>query len=125
MISITKIFKFSAAHWLSNHNGLCKNLHGHNYKLEITVKGDVKNKPDTSDVGMVMDFGVMKEIVRINVVRRLDHQSLNRFFPNPTCELMVEWVVNTLRSCFLSRGVRLEKVRLWETDTCYAEWKEC
>ena len=60
IIRITKEFQFEMAHALVGYDGPCKNIHGHSYKLDVTVKGMVKNGTSDSDEGMVIDFGIIK-----------------------------------------------------------------
>ena len=73
MIRITKEFKFEMAHALHAYDGLCKNIHGHSYRLWVTVKGKVKNDHGHTKDGMVMDFGGLKEIVKPEIVDKYDH----------------------------------------------------
>src|SRR5437667_8964526 len=54
---VTKIFHFESAHHLPGHRGKCAHLHGHSYRLEVTIRGPIKDMPGESDHGMVMDFG--------------------------------------------------------------------
>ncbi|MBR6908475.1 6-carboxytetrahydropterin synthase, partial [bacterium] len=58
MLTVTKIFKFEAAHWLPFYDGACHNLHGHSYKLEVTVTGEVKENVKNPQCGMIIDFSV-------------------------------------------------------------------
>ena len=77
MITITKIFEFAAGHHLPHHKGLCKGQHGHNYFLYVEVGRDIiKDGPQT---GMIMDFGVLKSIVKKEILDKLDHSYLNDF----------------------------------------------
>jgi 6-pyruvoyltetrahydropterin/6-carboxytetrahydropterin synthase len=117
MVSITKIFKFEAAHYLPSYVGKCHNIHGHSYCLEIEVSSPIVT--EGSGQGMIMDFGLLKEIVERDVISFCDHEHLNSIFSNPTAENMVFWVKERL----LDSLPGLVRVRLWETDTCYAEWK--
>lgn len=120
MISVTKIFEFAAAHCLPNHEGLCQNLHGHGFRLEIEVTGQVKTEgPET---GMIIDFSDLKEIVNDLIISRLDHSYLNDKFANPTAETMVERIADLLQSEWIL-SCSLVRVRLWETPTSYAEWR--
>ena len=73
---IGKIFTFDAAHHLPKHIGQCKNLHGHTYKLEVEIIGDITLKEHSTIDGMVMDFGELKRIVNHSVVDPLDHRDL-------------------------------------------------
>jgi 6-pyruvoyltetrahydropterin/6-carboxytetrahydropterin synthase len=131
-ITVVKEFTFEASHYLPDHPGKCKNLHGHTYKLQVGVKGEVDPK-----TGMVVDFGRLKELVDSIIVEKLDHYHLNSLsfihsdlqdFPSrlPTAEQMVKWIVLTLNSYFLDEWeglVLLSFVRLYETPTSYAEWR--
>ena len=119
MITITKIFRFEASHSLPKHKGKCKNLHGHSYKLEVTVGSKQLNEKD-----MVMDFGDLKKIVNKEIIDKLDHQHLNQFYDNPTAENMVIDFFNKINDgLFGFNFVFLDSIRLWETDTCHADWK--
>lgn len=120
MILITKIFKFDAAHTLPQYDGKCRNLHGHAYKLEVTVAGSIQ-RGNSSEYGMIMDFSRLKEIVKEHVIDKLDHSYLNDI-PGlyPTAELMLEWICEQLHSCRLN----IVRVRLRETDTSYVEWRK-
>lgn len=136
--TVTKIFTFDSAHRLPDYDGKCADLHGHTYKLEITVSGN----PTVSDIvskirkkkidfgkpyeGMVCDFSHLSIIVNKLIIDKLDHKNLNSIFEIPTAENMVEWIFNVLWAVFEGR---LKKVRLWETPTSYAEvnlesWEE-
>ncbi|MFV0484259.1 MAG: 6-carboxytetrahydropterin synthase QueD [Bacteroidales bacterium] len=140
-IRVTKFFDFEMAHILHNYDGLCKNLHGHSYKLYITVLGEPINDPNNKKNGMVVDFSELKKIVKTQVVDRLDHSiAVSKYSPiekleqlgemyerhhifdfQPTCENMVVWIANELRS-LLPEGKELFSVRLDETASAYAEW---
>ena len=123
MREVGKIFSFSAGHRLPSHNGLCKNQHGHNYKLEVRVSG-LTNKQETSPSwGMIIDFGDLKKIVKQAVLDFHDHTYLNDRYPNPTAENMVYSIAKTIASK-LPSGRKLTMVKLWETEDCYAIWKE-
>ena len=117
MISITKLFEFEAAHFLPHHEGLCKHMHGHSYKLEVEVTCP------TLTNGMICDFAELKERVK-GIVESYDHKVLNDYFPNPTAELMLETIANDLNVIFdYHTNLNLVRVRLWETSKSYAEWK--
>lgn len=74
-MKITKRFTFEAGHRLSNHDGKCRRPHGHSYKLEITLDGDIDLRPIASG-GMVVDFGRLSDLVKQLVVEPLDHRFL-------------------------------------------------
>ncbi len=133
---ITKIFTFDAAHKLRYHDDKCSNLHGHTYKLEVTLEGTPQtvdsNNPES---GMIVDFGRLKEIVNDEVLYNLDHSNLDHTLDYSTAELMAEWifaVISTAVTRLESKAVqadmfldpprpRLYRIRLWETPTSYAE----
>tara|TARA_B100000795_G_scaffold19008_1_gene12613 strand:+ start:155 stop:589 length:435 start_codon:yes stop_codon:yes gene_type:complete len=139
MIRITKEFKFEMAHALHGYDGLCKNVHGHSYRLWVTVRGRVKNEKGHTKDGMVMDFGVLKEIVKPEIVDKYDHSLvLNANSPHakidlsafekvfllpyqPTSENLVIDFANHIKSR-LPENIFLFKVVLSETATSFAEW---
>ena len=120
MLTVTKIFKFEAAHWLPFYDGACHNLHGHSYKLEVTVTGEVKENVKNPQCGMIIDFSVLKGIVEEKIIRRFDHSNLNDFFSNPTAENMVEYFAESINMA-LPTNIVLVSIKLWETDSSYAE----
>ena len=110
--SVTKTFDFDSAHYLPEHPRKCKFLHGHSYKLEVTVRRRVN--PIT---GFVIDFGVLKKAVDKAVVRDIDHGYINNFLDMPTSENITIWIWE-----LLSRDIKgLERLRLYETGTSYSE----
>ena len=114
--TVTKILTFDAAHSLPTHPGLCRNVHGHTYTLEVTVEGQLADGGPTDQ--MVMDFGDLRRRVAELVVNHLDHRYLNELFDfAPTAEALAAWSMRTL----LEAGLPVIKVRLWETPTSYAE----
>jgi 6-pyruvoyltetrahydropterin/6-carboxytetrahydropterin synthase len=115
-IRITKIFTFDSAHQLEDYAGKCRQLHGHTYKLEVTVKGEM------GESGMVFDFSILKKVVTERVISQLDHKYLNEVFDfNPTSENMVVWIFEQIDGCFEGQPCVLDGVKLWETATSYAE----
>ncbi|MDB5084048.1 MAG: queD [Bacilli bacterium] len=119
-VSVTKIFTFDSAHRLDDYVGKCANLHGHTYRLEVEMKG----VPDYR--GIVVDFGDIKQIVNEEIISKYDHQFLNELLPfNTTAENMVghffEIIDNRLQKTTDTEPVELQRVRLWETPTSYAE----
>jgi len=115
-IRITKIFTFDSAHQLEDYEGKCRQLHGHTYKLEVTVKGEM------GENGMVFDFSILKKVVTERVINQLDHKYLNDVFDfNPTSENMVVWIFEQIDECFVGQPCILECIKLWETATSYAE----
>lgn len=122
-IRIGKIFEFDAAHELPYHQGKCKNLHGHRYRLLIEIEGTINKLKTSPEYGMVMDYGKLKEIVEEFIIDRMDHSYLNDLFPNPTAENMVVWIA-TVIGTQIPKDLKLTKVVLWETSTSYAEWRK-
>ena len=109
--SVTRAFTFEAAHQLPWHKGKCQRLHGHSYRLEVTVDGPVR--PD----GMVVDFAELREVVDRDIVSRYDHQYLNDFLDNPTAELLAQEIWKLLEAAQLP----VARLRLWETANCVVE----
>lgn len=105
---VCKEFTFEAAHKLLNYKGKCANLHGHTYKLQITVSGPVKKD------GMVMDFTELNKIVETAVLKKLDHSYLNEIIKQPTAENISIWIWDQLK-----KPLRMYQITLWETPTSY------
>jgi len=140
-IRITKKFKFEMAHALPNHDGLCKNVHGHSYILSVTLLGQAVEDDSRSDYGMVMDFGDLKKIVYEHVISVFDHalvlyngspdQLVNELKNNfaklilvdyhPTSEELIIDIKDRIQS-ELPENIKLIKLLLRETATAYAEW---
>jgi len=72
-MEITTRMEFDSGHRIPNHKSNCKNLHGHRYAIEVTLKGDIIDKENESDYGMVMDFKDAKELIRKTIVEPWDH----------------------------------------------------
>lgn len=142
MIRITKIFTFETAHVLYNYDGKCKNMHGHSYKLFVTVKGKPVNDLDNPKNGMVVDFGDIKKIVNEEVVDIWDHAVLiNANSPHkelgnelegrghkviycsfqPTCENMLYEIAAKVHTK-LPSDISLAYLKLHETENSYGEW---
>ncbi len=114
--TVTKQFRFEAAHTLPNHNGKCKNLHGHSYLLEVTVSGE--KQISGPQEGMIIDFGDMTKIVEEHIVKKWDHQFLNDILP------FVTTAENLAEECFkilTEQGLQVERIKLWETSKAFAE----
>lgn len=123
-VYLTKLFTFEAAHNLPNYEGACANMHGHSYKLEVKISGTVNRlDPHKSIEGMVIDFKVLKKIVKSVVISEYDHAYLNNFYDVPTAELMVIGIYYNLSAELEKYGVKLESVKLWETADSCAEYK--
>jgi 6-pyruvoyltetrahydropterin/6-carboxytetrahydropterin synthase len=141
-IRITKQFDFETGHALYGYDGKCKNVHGHSYKLSVTVIG--KPIKDTSNVklGMVIDFGDLKKIVASEIVDKFDHATVfNKNTPHielaaelekrghsvilvnyqPTSEMMLIDFAQKIKSR-LPENIELYSLKLRETGTSHAEW---
>lgn len=121
ILSVTKQFRFEACHHLPYYNGKCKNLHGHSYKLEVTVAGRPVVNTDNPKCGMIIDFNDLKEIVENEIIRYVDHRDLNELYENPTAENMVVDFFKRVYNA-LPKSLKLQRIRLWETDSSYAEY---
>lgn len=141
-IRITKQFNFETGHALYGYDGKCKNVHGHSYKLSVTVIGSPITDSSNVKYGMVIDFSDLKKIVKEEVVDRFDHATVfNAQTPHielakelqdrghhvilvnyqPTSENMVIDFATRISSR-LPNGIQLHSLRLQETETSYAEW---
>lgn len=106
---IRKSFTFEAAHVLPNHPGKCSRLHGHSYRLDVTLEGPLQAEGPAA--GMVEDFEVVSRVVKAAVIAELDHRSLNELIENPTAENIVRWVWGRLEP----ELPLLTELTLWET----------
>jgi 6-pyruvoyltetrahydropterin/6-carboxytetrahydropterin synthase len=140
-IRVTKEFHFEMAHVLWNYDGPCRNVHGHSYKLFVTVIGSPVDDPENPRNGMVIDFTELKRIVREEIVTVFDHSVVvSRFMDEsrleqfkalsentvvldyqPTCENLVADFAAKI-SANLPDGTDLYSVKLYETATSFAEW---
>ena len=141
IIKITKQFSFEMAHALRNYDGLCRNIHGHSYKMDITLAGQPLHDESSPKNGMVMDFGDLKRLVNEEIISLLDHalvlnaktdaQLVDVLKQNyekivivdfqPTTENLLNFIAGKIQTR-LPDDVKLTCVRLRETDTSYAEW---
>lgn len=124
--SVTRIFTFDAAHHLPDHNGKCRNVHGHTYKVEITVVGDIVKAPGMSHDGMIIDFGEVSNWWKESLEPELDHKDLNEhpYFAvrPPTAEKLALMIWERAHSEFFVKSLyEVGSIRVWETPTSYAE----
>jgi 6-pyruvoyltetrahydropterin/6-carboxytetrahydropterin synthase len=113
--------EFSAAHALRGYKGKCENLHGHNWKVEVYVKGD-----RLDEVGMLVDFRLLKSVTR-QVMKSLDHQNLNELKPfdneiNPSSEHLAGFILHKVAEKINDDRVKVFKVRVWETPSTSATY---
>jgi len=141
-IRITKQFTFETGHALYGYDGKCKNVHGHSYKLSVTVIGSPITDSGNVKFGMVIDFGDLKKIVKEEIVDIFDHATVfNKNTPHvelaheleqrghhvilvgyqPTSENMVIDFAKKIKDR-LPQNIALHSLRLQETDTSFAEW---
>ena len=141
-IRITKQFSFETGHALYGYDGKCRNVHGHSYRLSVTVIGTPIKDSDHVKFGMVIDFSDLKKIVKEEIVDVFDHATVfNQNTPHvelakelsdrdhnvllvdyqPTSEMMVidfaKKIINRL-----PKNIQLHSLKLQETATSYAEW---
>lgn len=144
-IRLTREFSFEMAHALEGYDGLCRHVHGHSYKMFVTVMGEPNTDITDPKYGMVMDFTELKAIVNRLVVNRYDHALVLRDSPNnrallqalpqswerveltpyqPTCENMIgDFVAMISRE--LPQSVELVELKLHETEKSSATWRAC
>jgi 6-pyruvoyltetrahydropterin/6-carboxytetrahydropterin synthase len=114
VVQIRKQFPFEAAHVLPHHTGKCSRLHGHSYRLDVTVEGPLA--ADGPATGMIVDFDDLTRIVRTTVIEALDHRYLNDTIANPTSENIAVWIWRRLAPELAG----LSELTLWETATACA-----
>lgn len=116
---------FAAAHALRGYRGKCENVHGHNYKVQVTLEGE-----RVDSLGLLMDFVEVKRLMHA-VMERLDHKFLNDIPPfdveNPTAENMAKYIYDEIARGLNTRKpevpVRIAQVRIWETETSTATYR--
>ncbi len=140
-IRVTKEFDFEMAHALWNYDGACRNIHGHSYRLFVTLIGKPNTNSKDPKFGMVIDFKDLKTMVKGPVVDFFDHslvvyseaegeilvtirqmyEKVHVFDFQPTCENLVLHIVKTIQASLLP-GIQLQAVKLYETANSFAEW---
>ena len=112
---------FAAGHALRNYRGKCENVHGHNYRVQVTVEGEELNS-----IGLLVDFAELKKLIRA-IVGRLDHQFLNDLAPfdaiNPSAENMARYFYDEITGGLEIPGPRIREVKIWETDITSATYR--
>jgi 6-pyruvoyltetrahydropterin/6-carboxytetrahydropterin synthase len=120
MYEVTVETGFSGAHKLRGYEGKCSNLHGHNWKVVVTV-----GATQLDAVGMAVDFAVVKEETRA-ILAQVDHTYLNEVFPftelNPTAENIAKWVWEMLVKHLDSSTISVMRVSVWESDSAFATY---
>lgn len=141
VIRVTREFSFEMSHVLGNYDGPCRNVHGHSYRLFVTITGSPVNDPENPKNGMVIDFTDLKNIVLKEIVSIFDHsvvvsrdfdpgkkEMMSKTFGNmvvvefqPTCENLVADFAARIGK-HLPAETRLYSLKLYETAKSYAEW---
>jgi 6-pyruvoyltetrahydropterin/6-carboxytetrahydropterin synthase len=125
MFEVSVEYTFAAGHALRHYRGKCENVHGHNYRIQLTVEGERLNS-----IGLLIDFVAVKKDLRA-VADRLDHQFINDLEPftvlNPSAENMAKYFFDELSPKIQGEpeqgNVRLSLVTVWETDTSIARYR--
>lgn len=145
MISVAKTFEWDMGHRVTNHASLCKNPHGHRYKMILAVNGVLHTEKNSSDEDMIVDFGTLKQVVNDTIVKKLDHSFMfweddpvmapfAESNPNllmyampfiPTAERIAEYISHQLAEILPKEipGIILESVTVFETPTSQAIWR--
>lgn len=115
MYKLNVISSFASAHKLNGYNGLCQNLHGHNWKVRLCVKCD-----QLDEIGMAMDFGILKESLN-SLLETLDHQYLNELpafqAMNPTSENLARYIFEQMECApYISSSCVVAEVEVWESE---------
>ena len=125
MFEVTVEQTFAAGHALRHYKGKCENVHGHNYRVQVTVEGERLNS-----IGLLVDFVELKRVVR-EVMGRLDHQFINDLEPftviNPSAENVAKYFYDEIRTGLnlddSEVPIRISYVKIWETDTSIAVYR--
>ena len=118
MFEVSVEHTFAAAHALRGYKGKCENLHGHNYRVRVTVEGGELNS-----IGILVDFVDIKRLLRESI-EYLDHRFVNELPPfdtvNPTAENMAKYFYERMQAAL---DARVKEVLVWETDTSVATYR--
>ena len=146
-MQIVKIIEWDMGHRVMHHRSVCQGLHGHRYKVEICMSGDLVSQSGASEEGMVIDFSDIKKISNQFIQENLDHafmvwekdEDLLNFFNGtkghkpvivpftPTAENIAAYIFNRLQNKFqdiYKTGLHLHSIKLWETPTSYALYEK-
>ena len=126
MFEVSVERSFAAGHALRGYRGKCENVHGHNYKVRVTLSG-----ADLDSIGLLCDFVEVKRMMQ-SIIDRLDHQFMNDIPPfdklNPSAENLARYfyeeLTRGLREAPAAVPVRVGEVKVWETDTTTATYRE-
>jgi 6-pyruvoyltetrahydropterin/6-carboxytetrahydropterin synthase len=122
MYELSVEVSFSAAHQLRGYKGKCENLHGHNWKVQVSIMAETLN-----DIDLAIDFHDLKKIAR-EVIAPLDHAYLNEIFPftekNPSSENIAKWIFDCMKKKITDENINISAVTVWESDTASASYYE-
>ncbi|PLY00252.1 MAG: 6-carboxytetrahydropterin synthase QueD [Desulfuromonas sp.] len=122
MYHLTIYTHFAAAHNLINYQGDCENLHGHNWKVEVTVTAE-----DLDDAGLAIDFKILKAYTK-EILARLDHKYLNDLdaFKNhsPSSENIARYLFYELSAPLAAKNVKIDSVKVWESENACASYSQ-
>ena len=114
---------FSAGHALRGYKGKCENVHGHNYRVRVTIEG-----PQLDSIGLLVDFTHVKQVIR-GIIAGLDHQFINDLAPfktvNPSAENLAKYFYEETKGQLkgMPSGAAISEVTVWETDTASAQYR--
>ncbi len=114
MFLVTKEFIFDSAHFLPFYEGKCETVHGHTYKIQVTVQAQKDEK-----TGMAFDFVELKKTVKKEIVDLWDHQLLNDHLENPSAENMAEYIWEKMEE----KKIPIFEVKVWETPTSLVTYR--
>jgi 6-pyruvoyltetrahydropterin/6-carboxytetrahydropterin synthase len=121
MFEISVEHTFAAGHALRNYKGKCENIHGHNYKVRVTMAGHKLNA-----AGLLMDFVDLRAEIK-GVIEKLDHRFLNDIPPfdqlNPSAENLAKFICDEVETGARNQGLQVHAVTVWETDTTSATYR--
>lgn len=121
MFEVSVEYSFAAGHALRGYKGKCENVHGHNYKIRVTVQGEKLNS-----IGLLMDFADLRRAVK-ELAERFDHHFLNDLEPftelNPSAENLACYLGTEIQRRITDQGLSVNNVTVWETDTTSVSYR--
>jgi 6-pyruvoyltetrahydropterin/6-carboxytetrahydropterin synthase len=121
MFEISVDYGFAAGHALREYKGKCENVHGHNYKVRVTLAGE-----DLNSAGLLIDFVELRAEIK-ELVEKLDHRFLNDIPPfdrlNPSAENLAKYICEGIELQARNQGLQVHGVTVWETDTTSATYR--
>ncbi len=139
VIRVTKEFRFEGAHALTGYDGKCRHIHGHSYRLFVTLKGEIREEQEHPKSGMVLDFSQLKSLVNELITEPFDHALILRrdavlaneiahTYCNvmitdfqPTCENLAQHFAMLIKT-HLPDHLTLQSIKLYETPSSFVEW---